>query len=599
MADNVIITPGYQQVPVPETPTDTPKQYLEKDKYLTEYEGDERVSIIRDVLNVYPRDMVYTKDDVDTNVSEKIREVLKGYLSLEDVQDIEDLIDSKIINMTKTDGTTPFTQPQSGVDPMSDNDLTTKKFVQKLLSKYVTSENFDSSVSDIQTLIRDNYNQQNKELSKVYKKEEVYSKSESNKTFIRQDGTTPFTKAQTGADPQTDSHLATKRYVDKVLYKHLVDVDPHGFLSILNNRLSQYIKKDNVFDKTQTYSRTQIDSIINKLVNQAIGSSLQEYIDSTNDKFEYIRTQRYVKQDGSVPFRNPQAGVAAVNSDELVTLKQVQDSIDTVKEQLTNKIDTKECEWKTSGPVIGSAGLVEVGAEFANEVSFQEIMDAIFYGKGINIIAPELGYVGSPVDVTVCAQGSLASFEHGELYQNGKLIHTFTKGDFEESNCITVSSEPIKEDTEFIFKAFYINGSFHEVNAFTKLSMPIFIGLLPKWKFGNTVTYDYLMQLYTEDPINNKFYDRGTKLARLDHKYAFSGKELKHIMLAIPANYPELYQLVTPSQQFGLEAFDIIDMIPLQVPGADKDVIYKLYIYREAIVSLNNPVTFNFLTDHE
>jgi hypothetical protein len=39
------------------------------------------------------------------------------------------------------------------------------------------------------------------------------------------------------------------------MYKHLVDVDPHGFIATLNNRLAYYAKTANVYDKSQTYSR--------------------------------------------------------------------------------------------------------------------------------------------------------------------------------------------------------------------------------------------------------------------------------------------------------------------------------------------------------
>ena len=44
-------------------------------------------------------------------------------------------------------------------------------------------------------------------------------------------------------------------------------------------------------------------------------------------------------------------------------------------------------------------------------------------------------------------------------------------------------------DTEFTFKVTYINGAIHEETKTVKCSIPIFIGLLPKWKFGNTVTF--------------------------------------------------------------------------------------------------------------
>ncbi|WP_329976832.1 hypothetical protein [Catenibacterium sp.] len=45
-------------------------------------------------------------------------------------------------------------------------------------------------------------------------------------------------------------------------------------MTILNQRLASYAKKKDVYDKTQTYSRTQIDSIIHNLVNETIDASL-------------------------------------------------------------------------------------------------------------------------------------------------------------------------------------------------------------------------------------------------------------------------------------------------------------------------------------
>nr|DAU17980.1 MAG TPA: hypothetical protein [Bacteriophage sp.] len=36
----------------------------------------------------------------------------------------------------------------------------------------------------------------------------------------------------------------------------------------------------------------------------------------------------------------------------------------------------------------------------------------------------------------------------------------------------------------------------------------------------------------------------------------------------------------TTPQKFGVDAFDVIDMIPLKVPGVEKDIIFKIYIYR-------------------
>jgi hypothetical protein len=52
--------------------------------------------------------------------------------------------------------------------------------------------------------------------------------------------------------------------------------------------------------------------------------------------------------------------------------------------------------------------------------------------------------------------------------------------------------------------------------------------------------------------------------------------------------------MITKSQNFGIDAFDVIDMIPLTVQGVKNDIIYKVYVYRQALSSLNQEVTFNF-----
>ncbi len=55
--------------------------------------------------------------------------------------------------------------------------------------------------------------------------------------------------------------------------------------------------------------------------------------------------------------------------------------------------------------------------------------------------------------------------------------------------------------------------------------------------------------------------------------------------------------MVTKSQSFGVDAFNVINNIPLKVPGVEKDIIFKIYIYKEALATLNQEVTFNFETE--
>lgn len=591
MADNSILTPGYQD-PI-ETPVTSPPQEdcLIKDNFLSEYETEEEKSVVRENLNVPSKDSVYSRQDVDTQVSEKIRATIQEYLNMEDPHGILPTVAEMIADTVKSDGSTPFTAPQTGVDPQTAQHLTTKNYVDKLVREHVNADDPHNILPEVAILL-----EKYVRITDVYVKSQLYTKQDIDnqaKDYIRKDGSTPFTKAQIGADPQIDSHLATKRYVDKSLYNHQVDVDPHGFLTILNQRLASYAKKKDVYDKTQTYSRTQIDSIIHNLVNETIDASLQSFMDTVNDKFEYIRLQKYVKQDGSVPFRGPQAGVDAVEEEHLTTLRQLNQAVEDLEQNLTEQIQAKECLWKTSGPVESTVGHIDDNTPVPATMSLQEVLDAIFYGKGISISAPDYVTINNKVPITLCVHGSTGLINVAELYQDGKLTISFVKEDF-ENGCVTVDSLPIIEDTEFTFKVTYTNEAVHEESITVKAALPIFVGLLPKWKFGNMITWNYLEELASEEPNNNQFINSSNNLNQISINYSFQDAKLRHPFIVVPVSYPDLDNMSTTPQRFGIDAFDVIDMIPLQVPGIEKDIIFKIYIYRQALSSLNQEVTFNF-----
>lgn len=60
--------------------------------------------------------------------------------------------------------------------------------------------------------------------------------------FVKKDGSTPFTAPQEGADPVQDFHLATKRFVTKILRDHINTDDPHRILPQVEDMLEQYVK---------------------------------------------------------------------------------------------------------------------------------------------------------------------------------------------------------------------------------------------------------------------------------------------------------------------------------------------------------------------
>ena len=598
MADNSILTPGYQEpvenpVPMPES-----DKHLEKDNYLSEYKTEGEKSVVRENLNIPSKDSVYSKQDVDTQVSEKIRDAIQGYLSMEDPHQILPQVKEMIADVVKTDGSTPFISAQTGVDPYKDQHLTTKKYVDKIIRDHLIAKDPHDVLQEVATMLL-----QYVKGSEVYNKNQLYTKQEIDHQadqYIKKDGTTPFIKAQIGADPSIDSHLATKRYVDKTIYNHKVDTDPHNFITILNQRLAAYSKRKDVFDKTQTYSRTQLDSIINKLVNQLVSISIQDYQDSTNEKLEHFRKQHYVKSDGTIPFKNPQAGVSATEEYHLATLGQVQNLLEVLTTSLNQKIENKEDVWKTSGPAETTVGFVEDNTPLPETMTLQEICDAIFYGKGICLEVPDYVIITEKCPVTMCIHGSIGLVKYAELYQNDELIHTFQKTDFEDG-CVTVDSLPLLEDAEFTFKVYYTNEAVHEVSKLVKCYMPVFVGLLTKWKPGHTITMDYLIQLCKGDTegTQDRFLNYGKDLTSFTFKYKFEDPELRHPFIVIPADYPSLESMVTKSQSFGLEAFDVIDHIPLTVPGVKEDIIFKVYIYKQALSSLNQDVTFNFTSKEQ
>lgn len=584
---NTILTPGEENINP--SPIEQTTPYLEKDNYLSEYQTEGEKAVVRENLDVYSKDSVYNKTESDTLLDKTIKEAFDKYLNMDDPHGILPTVEEMIEGVVRNDGSTPFLAPQKGVDPVQDYHLATKRFVTKLLKDHIGSEDPHKILPEVEDMLEQYVKQ-----SQVYFKNQLYTKNEIDQQsgkYIQKDGSTPFTKAQIGADPQIDSHLATKRYVDAIMYKHLVDVDPHGFISILNKRLASYAKASNVYDKTQTYSRVQIDSIVRSLVHDAAKEVLIEHLNEfdPHNILAEVRKLKYVKQDGSIPFKAPQKGVDAIDPQDLVTLHQVEEKVKNLQEQITNT----EPIWRTSGPVESTVGHIDDNTPVPAIMNLQEVLDAIFYGKGISISAPDYVTINNKVPVTLCVHGSTGLIDIAELYQDGELIISFVKEDF-ENGCVTVDSLPIIEDTEFTFKVTYTNGAVHEESITVKVALPIFVGLLPKWKFGNVITWNYLEELASEEPNNNQFISSSNNLNQLSINYSFQDAKLRHPFVVVPVSYPDLDNMSTTPQKFGIDAFDVIDMIPLKVPGVEKDIIFKIYIYRQALSSLNQEVTFNF-----
>lgn len=591
-----ILTPGQNKDSQQELTQVVNPNYLTKDNLLSEFETESEKSVVRYNLGVPAAEDVYTKEEVEPIIIDRIKKKIAESLDSSDFI-TRVVVETLLEDFVRLDGTTPFTSPQAGVEPKSSHDLTTKRYVDSLIQTCLKQADKTKILEQVENLLKDYVKENN-----VYTKDDVYTKGEiddKNSQFMKSDGTTPFTRPVSGRTPSISSHLTTKKYVDDLLETHKQDIDPHGFIEKLTNKLKKYALAEQVYDRSQTYSRGQIDSIIDKLVGTAVEEALEMHhiTEDPHGIIDKVKELGYVLPNGTTPFREPQAGQDAVNPSDLVTLRQVNKKVSEVQEKIK---DIPEPVWKTSGPVQSTVGHVEDDTEVPTIMTLQQVCDAIFYGNGIDLTVPEYVIITERCPITLCVHGSTANIDYAELLQNGVVIATLHGKDFEDG-CITMDSEPLDTDAEFVFKVYYRNGAMHEETELVKCYMPVFVGLLPKWKFGNVVTMDYLIELCNEDE-NNRFLNQDKNLESYYNKelttftfeYDYTGAELKHPFVVLPETYPDLSKMITKSQSFGIEAFDVIDAIPMQIPGVEKDMIYKMYIYRQALSSINQEVTFNF-----
>ena len=594
MADNDILIPGEGGLNTCDNiePQADETQYLQKDNYLGEFETTEDKEIARANLGVPSKDEVYNKTEVSNEASRIVQEAMQTHLNSDDPHSILPQVNDLIKGMVKDDGSVAFTSPQAGVDPILSFHLTTKSFVESLLNSHTTA----SDPHNIMSLVNEALAEYVK-ASQVYLRDEVYNKSETSKLFngyIKDDGSVSFKRPQLGIDPTSDGHLTTKRYVDNLIQKHLVEVDPHGFISTLNTRLSAYYKKTDTYSKAETYSRTQLNAIVASLVKDAAQSVIEEHINSSDPHgtLKAVENEHYVKRDGTVAFTAPQKGVPGLTDNDFVTLSQVKSLINN---QEGEDSENGECSgWTTSGPVQTTVGFIEDNSELPEHLTCQQVFDMIFYGKEISVTSPPYSAMGSTVNVEMAIHGSLADIQSIELYQGSDLVGTYTAEQFNNGYYIETSLPLSDNPTTFTFRVCYMNGTCLEAESITKIGYYAYIGLLPEWYTGANVSYEYLESLVNSDPTNN------IKLATEDniitHIYNFSSpSDPKHIFVMIPKSDDKtLYQMTMPSQQFSIDAFDILADIPIVYPDG-QTVVYTMYIYKEALIGLSNvEITFKF-----
>lgn len=369
--------------------------------------------------------------------------------------------------------------------------------------------------------------------------------------------------------PVRANHAVNRGWVSNLLTRHTSDKDAHDIPGQIKSKLQNYYKKSEVYPRNQVYTKDEINNKIYDLVDEAIGSSIETHINDTPhlDNWDVRKiVEEFAKSN-------------------LISKSDLSATVDSINEE----IKSNQPIWKTSGPVLTTVGFVEDNTELPEEVTLQEILDQIFYGSKISISADETVTIGDSTDVTICVHSGIPT-DAINLYQNGELIETYLWEDFAEG-CKTITSTPITENTTFKVEVVFSNGMIQEESVLVKAIPPIFVGIIPKFQSGCNLSYDRLQDLIRKDKVNNKIVKEQSKT--VEHHYNFIDPKYKKLFIAVPAENYELVQMVTPSQQFGVDAFDVC-IFPIRLPNINRDIHYKMYIYKQALSNMNLNVSFNF-----
>ena len=589
MGDNDILiggqTSGCNTEPT-ETSIDT-SNFLQKDQYLGEF-SDQAIlpdgstfnekAKVRDNLDIYSRseveDMVDTEHD---HMLQTVNSTMRQHLEQDDPHGSKVYAD-EVIRQQHNTITVELNTLRANLESL----------LNRRLLEFVKTNDFETFKSQV---LRD----MALAFENVYTKAKVYTKDEINvlnSQFVKINGTTPFTKPQEGIDPKLDRHLATKRYVDNV-FSHATDfLNNIEFRTWINQRLATYAKLSDTYNRNTIDNKLQnlVDSVVETAVNKALTDILAAHLEAEDPHGD----RAYA--DGKFATKESITNLSKEDVPDLVEeLERDRDAATAAA------IKEAEPVWKTVGPVQTTVGFVEDNTDFqGKEFTLQGIMDAIFYGKQVQIDAGDEVVMGATTDVTITVHGSTETVTRIVIKQGDEVLAELEASDLDDNGQATVKSLPIIEDTEFTVEVYYY-GIDEPVTASTtvKVGFATFIGIIPKYETASTISWDRLVELANSDPTNNKFFStREESISDLELRYDFETPgDPKQIFVAVPADYPDIVEMATSSQQFGIDAFNVVQQVPLNIKlenGVIKTMLYKYFVYKQAIVTLSTKVTFKF-----
>lgn len=570
-----------------------PMDVLRKGEFLGEFETLEDKAKARINLGVKSEVEIDEKfTELETLTSQLSDTITKHILDLEDPHKTLQKIQAELANFVKMDGSRPFRKPQMGVTPITESHLTTKDYVDKAIIRYFTEENIKADDALFEKI--KNHLASYALKSETYSRRQTYSREEINDAFnevVRKDGSIPFENPVSGRDPRADSHLTTKRYVDNKIQDHLLKEDPHGIKGWMLDVLKGYASKHDMAKVNEAdvkrYAEERVRELLSNLSEQSNPLDLRNKLQNWG----------YVKKDGTTPFEAPQKGVIAVEDAHLITLGQVRDMIVEktagIEEQF-NDMDALN-HWYTDGPVETTVGYVRDNTNLPEVLTLQEILDLIFYGKGVTIIVPEYAEPGTTVPVCLQIAGSPKRIQTITVYQDGKVIWSGVADDFQTDKEICFESDILTENpTNWEVHIEYLKGE-STLYAQTTLIGGSFFGALDMFKNASTIQYNEYEEMVLADSVNVKKVLSGdiTDVV-LDMNFE-SYTNPKQLFAAVPMTSPDLKKIETRSQAFsvGPDGWNIVKAIPLDVNGVS--VMYKVFVYKEPIVALTQEaVTFKF-----
>lgn len=308
----------------------------------------------------------------------------------------------------------------------------------------------------------------------------------------------------------------------------------------------------------------------------------------------YLKKENFLSEfDSSVQQSVVHSNLNVYSKEEVQEL--ITQAINSIKELLVVPDPT----WITSGPVQSTVGYLEESTSVPATMTLQQICDLIFYGNVANLEVPKYVSLGNNFQITVQMYRDVDTLQYINVFQNGKLIKTIRPSEFINGSISFTSTMKVEEtivSATFIFKDGTSYTLEQEIISKSEIipdpkpdTIQGFVGTFPE--NYSSITTDYLNQLIASDSINNEFFEYTQNTKTVTKEYNFTDSQSKKLVIIVPKECSDLQNIITSSQSFGTDSFDVTN-IDLIFNG--EVVNYKMYIYKQPLLRLNSKIVYKF-----